>query len=87
MYIGYIAAFLTTAAYLPQAYKTIRTRNTDGISLLMYLAMVTGVFCWLVYGLLLRDIALIAANALTFIFALPILVIALVNHLRDGKLD
>lgn len=87
MYIGYAAAFLTTVAYLPQALKTIRTRNTDGLSLIMYLCMVAGVFCWLIYGIALGDVALIAANALTFAFALPILVIAFANQWRKGKPD
>lgn len=85
MYIGYAAAFLTTVSFLPQAWKTITTRNTDGISVLMYLCMVVGVFFWLVYGVLLGDVALIAANALTFVFALPILLIALANRSKSRR--
>lgn len=80
MYIGYVAAFLTTVSFLPQALKTIKTRNTEGISVLMYLCMVAGVFCWLLYGIALGDAALIVANALTFTFAAPILFIALSNR-------
>jgi MtN3 and saliva related transmembrane protein len=85
MYFGYIAAFLTTASFIPQAIKTIRTHDTDGISVLMYLGFTTGVFFWLVYGLLLADIAIIAANFLTFLLALPILVIAARNELRRRR--
>lgn len=85
MYFGYIAAFLTTASFIPQAIKTIRTHDTDGISVLMYLGFVTGVFFWLVYGILLADIAIIAANFLTFLLALPILVIAARNELRRRR--
>jgi MtN3 and saliva related transmembrane protein len=82
MYIGYIAAFLTTASFIPQAIKTIRTHDTEGISVLMYLGFVAGVFFWLIYGLMQRDVAIIAANFLTFLLALPILVIAAKNELR-----
>ncbi len=32
--IGYMAAFGTTISFLPQAVKTIRTKDTSGISLL-----------------------------------------------------
>lgn len=85
MYFGYIAAFLTTASFIPQAIKTIRTHDTDGISVLMYLGFVTGIFFWLVYGILLADIAIIAANFLTFLLALPILVIAARNELRRRR--
>ncbi len=31
--IGTVAAILTTSAFVPQAIKTIRTRNTEGLSL------------------------------------------------------
>ena len=85
MYFGYIAAFLTTASFIPQAIKTIRTHDTDGVSVLMYLGFVTGVFFWLVYGVLLADIAIIAANFLTFLLALPILAIAVRNALRRRR--
>lgn len=85
MYFGYIAAFLTTASFIPQAIKTLRTHDTDGISVLMYLGFVTGVFFWLVYGILLADIAIIAANFLTFLLALPILIIAARNELRRRR--
>jgi len=85
MYLGYAAAFLTTAAFLPQAVKTIRTRNTEGLSVLMYAGFVTGVFCWLIYGLRLGDVALIAGNAVTFVLALPIFIIALTNHVRTRR--
>ncbi|HEX7777260.1 MAG TPA: SemiSWEET transporter [Parvibaculum sp.] len=87
MYIGYIAAFLTTASFIPQAIKTIRTHDTEGISVLMYLGFVTGVFFWLIYGLMQRDPAIIAANALTFLLALPILVIASRNELRHRRAE
>jgi MtN3 and saliva related transmembrane protein len=85
MYLGYIAAFLTTASFIPQAIKTIRTHDTEGISVLMYLGFVTGVFFWLVYGILLADLAIIAANFLTFLLALPILIIAARNELRRRR--
>lgn len=49
-YIGLLAAFLTTLAFLPQAIKTLRTRDTSGISLIMYLVLETGVVMWFFYG-------------------------------------
>lgn len=85
MHIGYIAAFLTTASFIPQAFKTIRTHDTEGLSVLMYLGFVTGVFFWLVYGIMQADIAIVAANFLTFLLALPILVIAARNELRRRR--
>ncbi|WP_226572045.1 SemiSWEET transporter [Mangrovibacter yixingensis] len=75
IFVGYLAASLTTLSFLPQAIKVITTRNTQGISLLMYLMFVCGLVMWLAYGLLIGDTAVSLANLLTLLFALPILVI------------
>ena len=42
--IGTIAACLTTGAFLPQAIKVIKTKDTAGISLMMYIMNVIGIF-------------------------------------------
>jgi len=73
--IGYLAALLTTLSFLPQAILTLRTRKTDEISLVMYLMLSIGLVCWLAYGLLVHDLAIILANSVTLVFALPILVV------------
>ena len=83
--IGYIAATLTTISFVPQAIKTIRTRDTEGISVLMYLGFAVGVFLWMVYGFVRDDMVIIVANAVTFLLALPILVIALINTQRPRR--
>ena len=49
--IGFSAAFLTTASFVPQAWLTFKTRDVSGISLGMYSAFTLGVALWLVYGL------------------------------------
>ncbi|OLU38904.1 SemiSWEET transporter [Ileibacterium valens] len=71
--IGTIAAVLTTGAFIPQVLKTIKTKDTSGISLGMYSMQVTGIALWLVYGLSIGDMALIAANGCSFFFSLIIL--------------
>jgi MtN3 and saliva related transmembrane protein len=71
--ISYVAATLTTASFLPQAILTIRTRDTDGLSLGMYSLFTLGVFCWLIYGIHIADEAIIVANATTLLLAGTIL--------------
>ncbi len=71
--IGNIAAFLTTASFLPQAVKVIRTRNTTAISLPMYLMFISGIICWLTYGIGINDRPIIMANSITLIFSSIIL--------------
>jgi MtN3 and saliva related transmembrane protein len=76
-FIGYLAAFLTTCSFVPQAWFTFRTRNVSGISLVMYLVFASGVALWLAYGLLLGAWPIIVANAITLALALAILVMKL----------
>ncbi|WP_425257409.1 SemiSWEET transporter [Rubrivivax sp. RP6-9] len=71
--IGYLAAALTTASFVPQALLTLRTRNVSGISLGMYSAFTAGVALWLVYGISLGELPIIVANALTLALAATIL--------------
>jgi MtN3 and saliva related transmembrane protein len=75
--IGYVAAFLTTASFLPQAWHTFQTRDVRGISLGMYSAFSIGVACWLVYGLLLGAWPIVIANCITLTLAAAILVMKL----------
>ena len=75
--IGYIAAALTTTSFLPQALMTIRSRNTQGISLGMYVIFTFGVALWFVYGVLLGSWPMIVANTITFALAALILILKL----------
>ncbi|QCX02137.1 hypothetical protein FGM00_19195 [Aggregatimonas sangjinii] len=67
--IGNIAALLTTTSFLPQAIKTIRTRNTASLSFPMYLLFVTGVTLWLVYGVINEQMPIIVGNFVTLVLA------------------
>ena len=73
--IGLIAGTLTTIAFIPQLQQTWRTRSAQDISLSMLLTFVTGVFLWLIYGLLLGALPIILANLITLILTLAILIL------------
>ena len=72
--IGFAAAFGTTISFLPQAVKTIQTKDTSGISLYMYALFTGGTFLWLIYGVLSGALPVAICNAVTFIFASIILI-------------
>lgn len=76
-WIGFAAASLTTASFIPQAWLTFRTRDVRGISLSMYSVFTLGVALWLAYGLLLQAWPVVVANAITLVLALAILVMKL----------
>ena len=65
---GYIAAFCTAISFLTQAVKTIKTKDTNGLSLLTYLFLFFGSLSWFIYGIVLTDIPLMGTNFLTTIF-------------------
>jgi MtN3 and saliva related transmembrane protein len=71
--LGYLAAILTTLSFLPQAIKTIKEKNTDGISGLMYGLFTTGVLFWFIFGLFTKNFPVILANGVTFLLATTIL--------------
>lgn len=72
-WIGYAAATLTTASFVPQAWLTFRTRDVRGISLGMYGAFTLGVALWLLYGLAIAAWPVVFANAITLALAASIL--------------
>ena len=76
-WLGYVAATLTTIALVPQALKTIRTRDTRGISLGMYVVFTIGIVFWFGYGLVLGSWPMIVSNAITFVLASVILAMKL----------
>ncbi len=71
--IGIFAATLTTLAFIPQVVQIVKTRNTEGISLGMYVIFTIGIACWFTYGILCNDLPLIISNAITLISASIIL--------------
>jgi MtN3 and saliva related transmembrane protein len=68
-WIGYAAASLTTASFVPQAWLTFKTRDVSGIAL------------WLAYGLLIEAWPVVIANVITLVLAASILAM----RLRFGR--
>lgn len=82
--IGYIAAILTTLAFLPQALHSWKSRDLSGISLPMYAMFTTGVAFWLVYGVFIASLPIIIANAITLLLAAMVLWLK-ISHIRNGQ--
>ncbi|MDH4181114.1 MAG: SemiSWEET transporter [Betaproteobacteria bacterium] len=73
--IGLAAAFLTTAAYVPQVVRIVRTRSAHDISWWMFATMTVGAVLWLVYGLRLPSLPVAAANAVVLVQLAAILLL------------
>lgn len=77
--VGYIAATLTTLAFIPQALHSWKSRDLSGVSLTMYTLFTFGVGLWLVYGLSLGAWPIIIANGVTLALATVVLVLKLMH--------
>jgi MtN3 and saliva related transmembrane protein len=77
--LGFVAAILTTVSFVPQVLYCWKTRDTRSISLGMYACFCAGVLLWLVYGLLVSQWPVVAANAVTLVLASSILYLKLVE--------
>ena len=73
--LGFLAGFLTTVAFIPQLIRARRLRSTKDLSLLMFVSFTTGVLLWLIYGIAIHSLPVIAANGVTLVLAAAILVL------------
>jgi MtN3 and saliva related transmembrane protein len=65
--VGTLAAILGTICWLPQAVRTIRTRETKSLSLWSNLLLLATVTLWFLYGLALGAWPLVAANIVSIV--------------------
>ena len=71
---GYLAAILTTAAFLPQLIKTLKTKKADDVSLTTLIMFIIGVLSWIIYGYAISSKPILIANLITLILNLMILI-------------
>ena len=83
--IGYIAAFCTTIAFVPQIIRVLKLRSARDISLGMALIFSFGVLMWLVYGLTLHSWPIIIANAATLLLSVSLVILKLHYNGRDRR--
>jgi MtN3 and saliva related transmembrane protein len=75
--LGALAGTITTISFIPQVVKTWRTRRADDISLGMLLLFTTGVALWEIYGWMIGAVPVIAANGVTVVLAIVMVVLKL----------
>ena len=78
--LGLVAAFCTTFSFVPQVWKILKSKNADGISLPMYSIFTVGVTLWMIYGFITKDLAVFLANAITFVLALSVLTLTIMQR-------
>ena len=73
-FFGYLAAILTTAAFLPQLIKTLKTKKAEDVSLLTLIMFICGVGSWIIYGYKISSSPILLANIITLLLNLFILI-------------
>ena len=71
--VGVIAAILTTSAFVPQVYKTWKSKSARELSLTMYLVLFTGIVLWFIYGYVIESFAIKLANIITGLLVLMLI--------------
>lgn len=66
-YIGLCAGTITSFAVVPQLVQTFRTKQARDISIWQPVLLNVGMLLWLVYGIALKDLPLIAANLFSIV--------------------
>lgn len=82
-FIGIIAAILTTSGFVPQVYRSLKTKNVSGISLTMYLVLFTGMLFWLYYGILIQSLSIILANIISGLLVFILILLKLIYKKSD----
>ena len=73
-FFGYFAAILTTAAFLPQLIKTLKTKKAEDVSLVTLIMFICGLVSWIIYGHAISSLPILIANIITLILNSLILI-------------
>ena len=82
---GFLAAVLTTIAFLPQVMKTWRRKTAEDVSVIMLIMFITGLICWIVYAIQINSLPVLFANIITFILNMAILILKLIFRKKTIK--
>lgn len=96
--VGIIAALFAVVSFFPQSLKTIKTKKTNGISLLTFILYTTANSLWVLWGIihlsyngatestvLMKDLVIICANTPCAIWSGIILGIKINNMYKYGE--
>ncbi len=69
-FLGLAAGTITSITFLPQVIRIWQTKSVKDISMIMMILLLVGTSCWLTYGSLLKDVAIIYTNVMVLLMSL-----------------
>ena len=82
---GFIAAALTTIAFIPQVIKTWKTKKAEDVSIVMLLMFITGLLFWIIYAIETNALPVLIANIITCMLNLTILTLKLIYGKQPSR--
>ena len=82
-WIGLLAGTLTTAGFIPQIVKSLRTKKVEDVSVFQPVVLLTGMVFWITYGFFLEDPAIILANFISFILNAWLIILKFKYHYKS----
>jgi MtN3 and saliva related transmembrane protein len=82
--VGYAAGTLTTIAFLPQVRQVWKTRSAEDLHIGTLVSFTVGITLWLIYGIAVKQMPVIVANAVTLVLQVAIIFLKL-RYARAGR--
>jgi MtN3 and saliva related transmembrane protein len=81
--LGLLAGAITTVAGVPQVVRAWRTKSVEDISVWQPVLLCIGMSLWLVYGVMIGDLPLMAANFFSLLCYAILLLLKILYGYRD----
>ncbi|MBK5209676.1 MAG: SemiSWEET transporter [Flavobacteriaceae bacterium] len=85
--LGLVAGICVSVAVIPQIKKAWHTKTVKDISPVMFGMLMFGVFLWIIYGIIKRDIAIIITNSFSLILNSVMLYLLIKYGKKNSKAD
>jgi MtN3 and saliva related transmembrane protein len=75
--IGVTAGILVLSSFIPQLHKAYKTKRMIDVSIYLMALIASGMFLWVIYGIIRRDPVIIGTNAAGFILNIILMILKL----------
>jgi MtN3 and saliva related transmembrane protein len=75
--IGTVAGILVLSSFIPQLIKAYKTKKMSDVSIHLMILIASGMFLWVIYGLIRSDPVIIGTNSTGFALNITLLVMKL----------
>jgi MtN3 and saliva related transmembrane protein len=78
-FLGFFAGCISTISFVPQVYKTWKTKSAEGVSIQMFVIYAISILLWTIYGKILNKPAIYLPN-LVILFLLTVQIVLKIKY-------